>query len=890
MALAVGANLGPYEIVAPIGAGGMGEVYRARDSRLGRDVAIKVPPDALARNSERWARFEREAKVLASLNHPNIATIYGFEEGAIVMELVEGPTLADRLKMGPLPIEEALDIAHQVAEAVEAAHEKGIVHRDLKPANIKVTLEGSVKVLDFGLATALQSADRDSMDPANSPTLTIAATEIGVILGTAAYMSPEQASGKRVDKRADIWSFGVVLWEMLSGRRLFDGGETVSHTLADVLRAPIDFDKLPKETPGSIRTLLARCLDRNVKSRLRDIGEARVAIQQYLAKPAVAVKKNETTPSKFPRRIAFFAAVTTAMLAGSTSTWLWFRQSQPSAPALRLEINPPATAKFGNVFAGMAISPNGQMVVFSAQRDGIAEPSLWLRRLDSVDARELLGTEQATYPFWSPDSNSVGFFAGNKLKRIDVSGGSPQVLCDARRVGAGSWSNEGVILFSSDGVLQRISASGGVAEPVMSLNASAGDTNHLFPKFLPDGHSFVFLVTSQNASAQGIYASRLDRPSERTKLVATNANAGYAPPAQGHPGYLLWMRDSTLVAQPFDASRLRVVGDPVSVAEAVAGNRQSAFTSAGFGISSNGLLAYWSGFTGGQQLISMTREGAREVLMDFGRGGDAHFSPDGQRVALERDPSSSGPGTFDIWIYELKRKVMTRLTFDPGGNIRPVWSPDGRQIAFASRRDQGVYQVFRKNADGAGAEEEMTRGLYNKAPTSWSPDGHYLLFREQAPKTGVDIWLLPLDGDHKPIPFAQSTFNEDAPQFSPDGKWIAYSSDETGRPEIFIQPFPATGGKWQVSDQGGELPKWRHDGKELFFYSSGKIRAAGLQLQAGQVEIDRPQDLFAVTRVTGNLYFYEVTPDGQRFLVNQPAGDGRGALQILTNWWSVLKQ
>ena len=872
-----------YRITAKLGEGGMGEVYRATDTKLGREVAIKVLPESFARDPGRMARFEREAQVLASLNHPNIAQIYGVEDRALVMELVEGES-----PRGPMPFDEAAKIGLEMAEALEYAHDKGIVHRDLKPANIKITSDSAVKLLDFGLAKAFANELQAPAHRENSPTLTMGATEVGVILGTASYMSPEQAAAKPVDKRADIWSFGVVLWELLTGERLFDG-ETISHTLADVLRAPIDFGKLPKAIPGAIRTLLQRCLDRNVKTRLRDIGEARVAIQNCLSNPAVVLEKNEAASSKVPGRFAMFAALAGVVL-GATATWLWFHQPVPNAPSLRLEINPPANAKFGNFFAGMAVSPNGRMVVFSAQRDGVAEPSLWLRALDSLDARELPGTERGTYPFWSPESNSVGFFAGDKLKRIDVSAGPPQILCDARVPGGGSWSKEGVILFSTHGILQKIPASGGGAEPVMPLNASVGETNHRNPEFLPDGHSFLFLIASENPATQGIYASRLDPPGERTKLVTTTANAAYAPPAQGHPAYLLWMRDSTLVAQPFDGSRLRVVGDPVPVVETVAANRTTDFMNAGFGSSSNGLLAYWSGVTGDQQqLIWMTREGAREVLMDIGRHGDPHFSPDGERVALERDLSSTGTGSFDIWIYELKRKLMTRLTFGPIGNIRPVWSPDGRQIAFASRPDQGVYQLFRKNADGAGTEEQMTRGPYNRHPTSWSPDGRYLLFREQHPRTGVDIWLLPLEGDHKPIPFAQSRFNEDAAQFSPDGKWIAYSSDETGRPEIFIQPFPATGAKWQVSDQGGELPKWRRDGKDLYFYSGGKIRAAPLRLQAGRVEIDRPRDLFALTRVTGPLYFYDVASDGQRFLVSQPAADGRGALRILTNWWSVLK-
>src|SRR5215469_4353468 len=551
--LEAGQHIGPYQIVSFVAAGGMGEVYRARDTKLKRDVALKVLPEAFARDPGRMMRFQREAEVLASLNHPNIAQIYGVEERALVMALVEGET-----PKGPLPCEEAGKIGLQIADALEYAHERGVIHRDLKPANIKITSGGTVKLLDFGLAKAFTTEPDTPAHRENSPTLTIGWTEAGVILGTAAYMSPEQASGKPLDKRSDIWSYGVVLWELLTGERLFHG-ETVSHTLADVLRVPIDFGRPPKGTPAVIRDLLRRCLDRDVRSRLRDIGEARVAIQSYLANPNAPVYSDGTAPAEaFSWRLAFFMAVAVAVFAAGTAAWVWFRQLTPQTPVSQFTIAAPPNTTFLGPYAATAVSPDGHYLVFSA-KSGSDQGMLWLRPFDSLEARPLPGTERGNLPFWSADSKSIAFYADFKLKRLDLQGGAPLILCDASESGlgaiGGAWNRDGVILFGGPAGLSRISASGG--EPVLltKVDASRRQTAHGLPQFLPGGKRFLYFVQSADSGVGGVYIGSLDHPEKRVQVFKTDTKAVYTQPITAEPGYLLWLREETLFAQRFDAGQ-----------------------------------------------------------------------------------------------------------------------------------------------------------------------------------------------------------------------------------------------------------------------------------------------------------------------------------------------
>jgi hypothetical protein len=560
MPLAPSARLGSYEILSSIGAGGMGEVYRARDTKLGRDVAIKVLPDAFAHDTERMARFEREAQVLASLNHPNIATIHGLEESsgvrALVMELVEGPTLADRIaQQGALPLDEALALAKQIAEGLEYAHEKGIIHRDLKPSNIKVTPDGTVKLLDFGLAKAVEEPVPQG-DPSVSPTLTMQSTRAGVILGTAAYMSPEQASGKPVDRRSDIWSFGVVLWEMLSGRKLF-AGETVSHTLADVLRGEIDVRKLPAGTPVAIRELVRRCLDRDVKSRLRDIGEARITIQKYRENPSDAGLSERVGTRGRPRAVFAWIAAGVFLVVFAL---VYFRHASEEARTTKFSLMPPEKAIF---FGPPAFSPDGRRMTFAATVG--QKTQLWVRELDSLAARPLAGTDGAFNPFWSQDSRFIAFFAGRKLKKIDASGGPAQTLCDAEAGRGGSWSRTGVIIFTPGMLdsLYRVPAAGGSATILIAIDRSLGEDSIRYPWFLPDGHRFLYTARNSDRDKSAIYVGDLESK-EKRRILTANSNAVYAS-----PGFVLFLRERTLMAQPFDAGRLQTTGDPVPMAENV---------------------------------------------------------------------------------------------------------------------------------------------------------------------------------------------------------------------------------------------------------------------------------------------------------------------------------
>jgi eukaryotic-like serine/threonine-protein kinase len=908
MTLAAGTRLGPYEIVALVGSGGMGEVYRARDAKLGRDVALKVLPEAFARDTERVTRFQREAKFLASLNHSNIASIYGFEDSgsthALVIELVEGPTLADRIKQGPISTNEALLIAKQICEALEYAHERGIVHRDLKPANVKVTADDAVKVLDFGLAKALEG-DAASLDISTSPTISRLATMQGVLLGTAAYMSPEQAKGKSVDRRADIWAFGCVLYEMLTGQQTFTG-ETVTDTLAAVIMKDPDWSRLPATTPIRVRVLLQRCLQKDPKQRLRDIGDARISLDEVLSgapDPALAGASQAAAPlwrRALPWAVATVFVLTTALLA-----FIHFREKPTASAELTLLEIPLPENTTPDLAGPFALSPDGRQLAFIVLgSDGVSQ--LWVRPLDSIEARPLPGGESsAGIPpfFWSPDSRFIAFDSGGKLEKIDISGGPPQTLCTigGRAVG-GTWNRDGVIIFSMPpGTLMRVSADGGPATPLTTLDSSRREISDGGPYFLPDGRHFLYSRVSTMPEYNGTYIGSLDaNPGEQdSKRLLADSGVTYAPSSDPNVGHLLFIRDGALIAQPFDAGRLELTGEPIAMSERA--------SISGFSAGGTGVLVYRTGVAINSnpngiiqgQLTWFDREGkSLGTLADSGLYGSLALSPDGKRVAFERvDPQAQNR---NIWLYDIARGVATRFTFDQFFDTDPVWSPDGSRVAFNSIRGTPL-DLYAKASNFAGQDQLLLKSGDYKFPTSWSRDGRFLLYWTLGPPTR--IWALPLGGgaaDRQPIPVSSSQFNEAMGCFSPDGRWIAYQSDESGKKEIYVQPFdassaaksPAAGapgvGKWMVSNGGGGSPLWRGDGKELFYLSSDGM-ATAVELNAtGAFQAGVPKPLF---RVPAGLVYWDVTPDGKRFLLAAPSSTGaRPFFTVVLNWQSGLKK
>jgi len=890
--LTIGTKLGSYEILAAIGAGGMGEVYRARDTKLGREVALKVLPEAFARDAERMARLRREAQVLASLNHPHIAAIYGFEDSgathALVMELVEGPTLAERIKQGATPLDEALPIAKQICEALEYAHERGIIHRDLKPSNVKVTPEGQVKVLDFGLAKAIEG-DAWAARVENSPTLSAMATHAGFLLGTAAYMSPEQARGKNADRRSDIWAFGVVLFEMLSGTRLF-AGETTSDTLAEVLKMEPEWDTLPANTPPRIPELLQRCLKKDPRQRLQSIGDARIAIDETPsgAPDAGTIAAQPDTRTKIRERISWAVAALLAV-GFAFAVGSYIEHAPKPAPAVVSEISPPANTNFavgGNGADAPALSPDGERLAFAATgTDG--KQRLWVRPLDSATAQPLEGTDGATFPFWSPDGHYLGFFANGKLNRIDASGGPPLALADASHGRGGTWSSDGTILFSPgfNSPLFRVPASGGTPQPVTKLNASLQETMHRWPQFLPDGKHFLFYARGDSSQNSATYATSLDG-GEPKLLVRGDSSAVYAP-----PGYLLFIRQGTLMAQRFDAGSLRLTGEAMPLAERVDVNAiwQGIFT-----VSQNGILAYEMGSGPvNTQLLWYDRSGKQ--IGQTGTPGDyeeVNLSPGGSNLAVTAaEPVTQND---DIWVYDLARGIKTRLTFSADINVAPSWSPDGRAVAFMSERT-GMYHLYEKAADGTGKTTPLLIGDANETNPSFSSDGRYLIFVRTAVQTGShgEIWALPLFGGRKEFPVVQSQFDLDLPVLSPDGKWLAYISAESGQDQVYAVPFPHGSGRVQVSINGGFLPRWRHDGKELFYLSPDKkIMSAEIAEQGSTLVIGKVQSLFTANPVFSGIRVYDVTSDGKKFVIV-----GRSAQQapeppltLVTNWPALLKK
>jgi len=895
----IGTTLAHYQVTAALGSGGMGEVWRAEDTKLGREVALKVLPEEFARDPERMARFEREAKVLASLNHPNIATLYGLEsvesgtgmgtgagagsdEGAITflaMELVEGEDLSERIKRGPIPVEEAIPIALQIAEALEAAHEQGIVHRDLKPANIKLRSDGTVKVLDFGLAKAWEADSADS-GLSLSPTMTAHATAAGVIIGTAAYMSPEQARGTSVDRRADIWSFGVVLWEMLTGQKLFEG-DTLSDILASVLKEAPSLEALPSDTPPHVHRLIGRCLDKDPKRRLRDIGEARIALEGPGEEiPASDLVVEQADESPWRRRLPWIAAgiVTAAALVFAVLT---VGRAAPDQRVIRFETPPPQDGWFHlapDNPGPVAVSPDGRMLAYSGRSsEGLVQ--LWVRALDEAAARPLSGTENAQYPFWSPDSRRIGFFAGNKLRVVEAAGGPPLALCDTADGKGGTWSEDGVIVFSPsyNSPLHRVAQMGGEPVPVTEFDADRKDNSHRHPRFLPDGQHFLYMARSASGSAEGhsVVIGSLDGAAERV-LFRAPAAVEYAS------GHIFFVRDRTLLARPFDAKKLEFAGDSFPVAEVVTLLAPGTVVGV-FSASQNGVLAYQAGEgqDGSFQLVWRDREGNElGIVGEPGSYDEVHVLPGGELAAIALEEGGVG----DLWVIDLRRDLFTKFTFDPGYESGVTSSPDGDALFFSAEKN-GVYALVAKEIGGSGEGETIFESTTEMAPSSVSPDGEYLVFHKGGDPSW-DIWILPLSGEGEAYPFIETEFDEAYGMFSPDGRWLAYMSNESGKPEIYVTSFPNPGRKWQISTDGGHSPRWQEDGAEIIYHAiDGTLTAVSVEARSGGLLIGEAKELFNTRLQPAGSHFWSMSPDGERILALETMTEHDSPnLSVIVNW------
>jgi serine/threonine-protein kinase len=863
----VGDKLGPYEILSLVGKGGMGEVYRAHDSRLRRDVAIKVLPETFARDPERMARFQREAEVLASLNHPNIAAIYGVEARALVMELVEGES-----PKGPLPFDDAWKIASQIAGALEYAHEKGVVHRDLKPANIKVTPEGVVKILDFGLAKAFTNRGEARTSPPdipeNSPTLTLGATEVGVILGTAAYMPPEQAKGKTVDKRADIWSFGVVLYELLTAERLFKG-EDVSETLAQVLTKQPDWEKVPPKA----RRLLRDCLEKDPKQRLRDIGDAKRLVGETEAATASSL-----SPSGMMGRLGWIVA---GLLAVATVVGLagWYRAAQPLErplkPLVRLDVDlgpdALATARFT-----AAISPDGTRIVYPA-RSPEGKQQLATRLLDQANSILLSGTEGGTDPFFSPDGQWIGFFAAGKMNKISVQGGSPVMLCEAPSPWGASWGEDGNIIaaLANESGLTRVPSAGGKPQRVTQLG-DQGELTHRWPQILPGGGTVLFTASTATISLNEASIDVLSLRTGKKKILVSSGYFGRYVPANESNGYLIYIHDGSLFGVHFDPIRRELKGTPSPLLGDVPGDP---ITGAGqFDDSLSGTFVYRSGRVTNQSwpIVWLDSSGKTQPLLaKLGFYTAPRISPDGKRLTFRIGSSASGGTKGDVFVYDTQRDTLSRLTFTNQTNFYPTWAPDGKHIVFRSPSVAGSNLQWIR-ADGAGEAQRLLEARSNTNPYSFSPDGRRLAYGEQDAESGSDLWTLPLDlGDSehpkpgKPELFLRTPANESLPAFSTDGRWIAYRSDESGSFETYVRPFPGPGGKWQISTGGGQFPIWSRNGRELFYETPDNhimvvdYTASGDSFTAGKPRLWSDKQI----RATGAVLNYDLAPDGKRFAV-----------------------
>ncbi len=901
----IGKSLSHFKITAKIGEGGMGEVYHAEDTKLGRGVAIKLLPQAVAEDPDRLGRFEREAKVLASLNHPNIAGIHQVENADgvffLVMELVEGEDLKERISRGKMPLDEALTIATQIAEALEAAHDGGIVHRDLKPANVKITPDGKVKVLDFGLAKALGGDDPETSGSgatalAHSPTLTVNTTGAGMLIGTAAYMSPEQARGQAADRRADIWAFGVVLFEMLTGSTVY-AGDTVSDTLAGVLAREPEWDQLSKDTPRPIRRLLERCLEKDIKQRLQAIGEARIAIERYRENPTADPGTEaivEAAPTSTWKRIVPWAAV--IVLAAALGVMLVGQLGGPDTPGPSTMhstlVLPESQGLHRGYGSPVVISPAGDKVVQVFQAGTNHE--IHLRATDQWEGSVLhagQGPDRPYQPFFSPDGNWLGFVTINAMKKVPISGGTPIKLTDVNLNRGATWTPDGTIIYTPDpsSPLFRIPEAGGVGEPLTELDKEKNEVTHRWPQILPGGKAVLFTVHTSGSSFDGAWIEVLDLESNERRVVHRGGTYG----RYVESGHLVYMNQGTLFAMPFDLSSLASTGSPAPVVEGVgASNEGGAY----YDVSRNGVLVFSAGgLGGGAQLKALwvDREGRIEPLTAEERDyRNPRFSPDGKRLAVEIDTE----GNTDIWILDLERDVPTRLTFHEGYDGVPVWSPDGQTIAFQSERGEGPEAIYRKSADGSGDVELVAASDRPLVPWSWSPDGRQIAIMTQNPETQVDLEILSLE-DGTIEPFLKTQFTEYGPNFSPDAKWIVYGNNETGNWEAYVRPADGSRGKWQVSSGGATYPTWSRDGREIFLGGEqGRLQAVDVDTSGGSFRVSRPRELFSgpFSDLTTANNMYDVTPDGERFVMFQgeidQSASGHEHVRVISNWFTELNR
>jgi len=889
--LQVGDRLGAFQVEGCLGWGGMGEVWRATDSKLGREVALKLLPDDFAADPGRHARFEREARTLASLNHPNIATLYGLEHldgrHTLVMELVEGEDLSERIERGRVPLEETIPIALQIAEALEAAHEAGIVHRDLKPANIKLRPDGTVKVLDFGLAKAWEADGGDS-SLSMSPTMTRHATVEGVILGTAAYMSPEQAAGKGADRRADIWAFGVVVWEMLNGRNLFDG-ETVSHVLASVLKDEIDLHELPPETPQKLRELIGRCLRKKAKHRLQAIGDARIVLEEVRADPnsgaglPARVDGEVVRPSLARQALPWVTAV---VAAGAAAVLLWLNLTGEPDRVLRASISPPPNTVFhlATVDPGPpALSPDGTRLAYSVRdEDGVVR--LYLRGLDQPEAHVVPGSEGAQFPFWSPDSKRVAFFtqADGFLKKADAAGGPPVSICSVQNAKGGSWGAGGTIVFTPKPgtALQRVSSAGGVPQDVTEIDRNRHNS-HRHPRFLPDGRRFLYLARGRKAAESAVMVGSLDGENDR-ELMRNGSQAEYAA------GHLFFVRGQTLMAQPIDLETLEFTGEAVPVAEKTLTIPPAAL--ALFSVSPAGILAYNAG-TVQDEVTPRWYDRSGVEIGSLGEPGQYYtvaLAPDNRNAALT--VTSRAGGSIEIWTYDLERKLRTRFTFDNATDYLPVWSPDGRNIAFASDRS-GSTNIYRMSVGGVRGAELLVESDRNLTPRGWSPDGEWLLYAKDAEETGNDIWAVRVDGTSEPRELRAESGIDIPGSVSRDGRWLSFSSNESGQSEVYVTPFPDAGRRWQASTDSGVFPFWCADGRELVYQRlDGRLMSVEVELGADSVRFGNTTEWFDTSPPTEFGPAFAPSADCRRVLV-VPRGSGseNTSLSIMVGWPEVLE-